>query len=167
MFGRRRRPILGTALVIGASRASARHEVQRQVAAQTQRDYQIQQEVEYRSRQKEEEEARIQRAAEDKQRQKEEEEARIQRAVDEAIRAQAAAAAPPVQAAAPIALVPGMPPPPPPPYAPQTMGGPVLQPVPVMAPEAQNCRYCPSCGNGCELMDRFCSRCGLNLSKQG
>lgn len=164
MFGRRRRPILGTALVIGASRASARHEVQRQVAAQSQREFQIQQEVEYRSRQKEEEEARIQRAAEAKQRQKEEEEARIQRAVEEAIKAQTAAApTPPV--AAPIALVPGMPPPPPPPYAAQGMGGPVLQPVPVLAPEAQNCRYCPGCGNACELMDRFCSSCGLNLKK--
>lgn len=38
MFGRRRRPILGAAVVIGASRSAARHEVAQQAQMQAQRD---------------------------------------------------------------------------------------------------------------------------------
>lgn len=65
MFGRRRRPILGAAVVVGASRAAARHEVQRQAVMDTQRELEIQREVELRRRNEEEQERRMQRAVDE------------------------------------------------------------------------------------------------------
>lgn len=46
MFGRRRRPLLGAAVLVGASRASARHEIQRQAALDSQREMVMRQELE-------------------------------------------------------------------------------------------------------------------------
>ncbi|KAM6529223.1 hypothetical protein FALCPG4_007370 [Fusarium falciforme] len=85
MFGRRRRPILGAAVVVGASRSAARHEVQRQAAMDTQRELEIQREVELRRRNEEEQERRM------------------QRAVDEAIQKAAVENPPPQQSAAALA----------------------------------------------------------------
>ncbi|UPL02836.1 hypothetical protein LCI18_013770 [Fusarium solani-melongenae] len=65
MFGRRRRPILGAAVVVGASRAAARHEVERQAVMNTQRELEIQREVELRRRNEEEQERRMQRAVDE------------------------------------------------------------------------------------------------------
>ncbi|KAJ4202408.1 hypothetical protein FSOLCH5_008627 [Fusarium solani] len=65
MFGRRRRPILGAAVVVGASRAAARHEVERQAVVDTQRELEIQREVELRRRNEEEQERRMQRAVDE------------------------------------------------------------------------------------------------------
>mgnify|MGYP006877403929 CR=1 FL=1 len=67
MFGRRRRPILGAAVLVGASRAAARSEVQKQ----TQRDAETQIAVET--------------AADRKWREERENERRTQLAIDEAI----------------------------------------------------------------------------------
>ncbi|WAO91331.1 Hypothetical protein NCS54_00879800 [Fusarium falciforme] len=65
MFGRRRRPILGAAVVVGASRSAARHEVERQAAMNTQRELEIQREVELQRRNEEEQERRMQRAVDE------------------------------------------------------------------------------------------------------
>lgn len=46
MYGRRRRPLLGAAVLVGASRASARHEIQRQAALDYQREMVMRQELE-------------------------------------------------------------------------------------------------------------------------
>lgn len=53
MFGRRRRPLLGTAVVIGASRSAARHDMayQGQVAAGQQQAAQLQAELQMREEQ--------------------------------------------------------------------------------------------------------------------
>jgi len=131
MFGPRRHPILGTAAVVGASRASARHEVERQTEAQAQREWEVQREAEQRNRQKAEEDARIQRAAE------------------QALKAQAASHPP----SAPNLV-------PPPSYAAQNINGPGLQPAPMPVRDMHNTRYCPACGNAGEILDRFCRACG-------
>ncbi|KAK3896600.1 hypothetical protein C8A05DRAFT_39854, partial [Staphylotrichum tortipilum] len=117
MFGPpRRRPLLNTALVIGASRASARREVERQTAAQAQREYDVQRAAEQQMRLQREEEARIHRAAEEKQRKKEEEDERVRKAVEEAVAKNTLATQQGQQAAGyytpppppPMGVVPGM-----------------------------------------------------------
>ncbi len=177
MFGPRRRPILGTALVIGASRASARREVERQTAAQAQREWDVQRAAEQQVRAQREEEERIHRAAEEKQRRKEEEEERVKRAVEEAV-AKSTAAQQQQQGqyyGGPPPPPPGMGMPgdvmgPPPAYVaapgsvPPGPGG--LQHVPTVVMAAQgdpkgSVRYCTSCGTSCDVMDRFCRTCGL------
>ncbi|KAH8906506.1 hypothetical protein BR93DRAFT_998788 [Coniochaeta sp. PMI_546] len=65
MFGRRRRPILGAAVLVGASRSAARHEVQHQAVMQSQREIEIQREVDMRRREDEEQERRTQRAVDE------------------------------------------------------------------------------------------------------
>jgi hypothetical protein len=127
----RRHPILGTAAVVGASRASAKHEVEKQTEAQARREWEVQREVEQRNRQKAEEDARIQRATE------------------QGMKAQAASYAP----SAPNVV-------PPPSYPAQNLSGPGLQPASMPVRDMQNARYCPACGNACEMLDRFCRTCG-------
>jgi hypothetical protein len=174
MFGPRRRPILGTALVIGASRASARREVERQTALQAQREWDIQRAAEARARQQADEEARIHRAAEEKQRKKEEEDARVKKAVEEAVAKSVAEAqaqqggpgyyTPPPQVMPGMVVgADGMGPPPAYVAAPGPGG---LQQVPTVVMAAQgdpkgSVRYCTSCGTSCDVMDRFCRTCGL------
>ncbi|KAH7009280.1 uncharacterized protein B0I36DRAFT_60971 [Microdochium trichocladiopsis] len=58
MSQRRRRPILGAAVLVGASRSAARHEVQKQAVMDSQREVEIQHEVEARRRQEVEQERR-------------------------------------------------------------------------------------------------------------
>ncbi|KAJ9424378.1 hypothetical protein QL093DRAFT_2112267 [Fusarium oxysporum] len=58
MFGRRRRPILGAAVVYGASRAAAKHEVRNQELMASERDREIEREVDLRRREEEEQELR-------------------------------------------------------------------------------------------------------------
>lgn len=65
MFNRRRRPVLGAVALVGASRAAARHEVQRQTVLDSQREIEIQREIEARRRQEEEQERRTQRAVDE------------------------------------------------------------------------------------------------------
>ena len=180
MFGpRRRRPILGTALVIGASQQAARREVQLAASAQVQRDLEIE------------------RAAEAKHRREREEDARVQRAVEEAMRNSNANAGPPSPPGAypgaapppgvyypgyppPAGVYAGAPPPPgvyPPPPVPQGYQGAPQQrsldpgnPPPAYTPQntgrsspgssTRKSQYCPECGNACTMADRFCRQCG-------
>jgi len=65
MFGPRRRPVLGTALIVGASRASARREVDRQSQQQSQQQGAIEREAEAKRRREEEQDARVKRAVEE------------------------------------------------------------------------------------------------------
>ncbi|KAH7012567.1 uncharacterized protein B0I36DRAFT_378322 [Microdochium trichocladiopsis] len=65
MSQRRRRPILGTAVLVGASRSAARHEVQEQAVMDSQREVEIQREVEALRRQEVEQERRTQRAVDE------------------------------------------------------------------------------------------------------
>ncbi|QPC78089.1 hypothetical protein HYE68_008841 [Fusarium pseudograminearum] len=65
MFGRRRRPILGAAVVVGASRAAAKHEVRNQELAANERDREIQREIELRRYEDERQELRTQRAVDE------------------------------------------------------------------------------------------------------
>lgn len=181
MFGRRRRPILGAAVLVGTSRMAARHEVQRQAMASSQREMDIQREVEYQRRQEAEEERRI------------------QAAVDEAVKKATAESQTPQPNAAPMVS--------PPPQQYYTTQSPMpVQPQPYMpamnaAPNANippeqfmqapsppaytarspsqderpksaqglgatppvagaNVRYCTSCGNACQVGDKFCGQCG-------
>ncbi|KAH7034558.1 uncharacterized protein B0I36DRAFT_405013 [Microdochium trichocladiopsis] len=65
MFPRRRRPLLGAAVLVGASKSAARHEVQKQTVMDAQREVEIQREVEARRRQEVEQERRTQRAVDE------------------------------------------------------------------------------------------------------
>ncbi|KAL6910716.1 hypothetical protein GGI43DRAFT_390902 [Trichoderma evansii] len=65
MFPRRRRPILGAAVLVGASSVAAKREVQRQNMMSTQREMEIQYQVDARRREEEEQERRTQRAIEE------------------------------------------------------------------------------------------------------
>ncbi|KAK1825992.1 hypothetical protein QBC39DRAFT_376914 [Podospora conica] len=76
---RRRRPVLGTALIIGASRGAARREVSKQTAAQQQQSAQNSDEVNRQVTAKQQEE-------EARKREQDEQEVRIQKAVEEAVR---------------------------------------------------------------------------------
>lgn len=176
MFGRRRRPILGAAVVVSASRAAARREVQQQAAMESQREMQVQYEVDARIRQEAEQERRTRRAVDD--------------AIKEASEKQAAQQMPPQPAQQSYNTQPPLP----------TSG---LQDTPatnatfVQQPEqlrrtpspqlpqyslaslplearpksAQGLsagmpavgsknRYCTQCGFGCQLGDKFCRQCG-------
>lgn len=65
MFGRRRRPILGAAVLVGASSVAAKRAVQRQDMMSTQREMEIQYQVDARRREEEEQDRRTQRAVEE------------------------------------------------------------------------------------------------------
>ncbi|KAF9767975.1 hypothetical protein IL306_014782 [Fusarium sp. DS 682] len=175
MFGRRRRPILGAAVVVGASRAAARNEVRKQEFMATEREAEIQRGIELRRREEEEEERRT------------------QRVVDEAMKKAALEGNAAQQNAATVLT------PPLPQYYdtyPTTqvqtrdMGlynsvndaGPIIQPVPAyqLGPQSAEGRlqtvqegpgskieYCTQCGFACQAMDRFCRQCGARKAPQG
>jgi hypothetical protein len=119
-------------------------------------------------------ELEIEQAAEEKNRRKEEQDARIERAVEEALRTASVTgsagnpsvyAPPTVSQGAPrqSALSPVTSLSPPPSYTAQN-NGPDLQPAPLLVSDMQNIQYCPACGNACDIADRFCRKCG---AKQG
>ncbi|KAF4332398.1 hypothetical protein FBEOM_13811 [Fusarium beomiforme] len=178
MLGRRRRPILGAAVVVGASRAAARHEVRKQELIATEREGEIQREVELRRREEEEEERRT------------------QRAVDEAMK-KAAMEEKSAQQNAAAVLTPPMPQ-----YyyndpsmqvQTRDMGlynsvndaEPIIQPAPAyqLGPQSAEGRlqsgqgsspapgskikYCTQCGFACQATDRFCRECGARQAPQG
>ncbi|KAG8677730.1 hypothetical protein FPOAC2_03843 [Fusarium poae] len=170
MFGRRRRPILGAAVVVGASRAVAKHEVRKQELIATEREEEIQREVELRRRQEEEQELRTQRAVD---------EAMKRAALEEkATQGAAVTMSPPLpqyQASYPSMQVQtrdmGL-------YNSVEDAGPIIQAAPAyqLAPQtrdgnSQNAQtprqrsgltlqYCTQCGFRLEVMDRFCRECG-------
>lgn len=169
MFGRRRRPLLATAVVVGASRSAARREVGRATAGQAQYEQDVEQE------------------AERKRREEEGQEARTQRAVDEALKragvagyadqppSTAGSSTRPVQqrqsaqaGALPVSVTPQNSPTKPEfqPH-PQTLapvgpqGGDALRtPTPMSLGEEGAIQYCPACGNACQMEDMFCRKCG-------
>ncbi|KAH7141765.1 hypothetical protein EDB81DRAFT_653629 [Dactylonectria macrodidyma] len=190
MFGRRRRPVLGAAVLVGASRAAARHEVQKQAVVDSQREIEIEREVRERRMQEEEHERRTQRAVE---------EAMKKAATDNQAYQQSVAPAllqpsqqfynnqPPIpmQDTGFMITTPGQP------YALGMDAGPSIQPnQPMRAPSPQvpaylsvspsldvrpksaqgisstgsalgsNARYCTQCGFVCQVGDRFCCQCG-------
>jgi hypothetical protein len=138
MFGRRR-PILGTAILVGASRSAARHEMEKQ----KQRDAETQ--------------IAIERAADKKRREEEENDRRTQLAIDEAIarersRNEDASKLPLCHEAVPVG---------------HSTAHPIEQAQPYVshgqgAGEKQEAKiwYCPGCGYGCKHGDKFCSKCG-------
>lgn len=175
MFGRRRRPILGTAVVVGASRAAARHEVQKQELMEAQREEDIQRQIELRRREDEEQEQRTQRAVDEA----------MKRAALETQAAQQSAPAvsplPQYRETHPTVQV-----------QTQDMGlydsvqnaGPIIQPVPAypLGPQSyerglqsspdfdpaskSKIQYCTQCGFGCQAKDRFCRQCGARQMNQ-
>ncbi|PVH91263.1 hypothetical protein DM02DRAFT_361971 [Periconia macrospinosa] len=193
MFPLRRRPILGAAVVYGASRSAAKHEI----AKQAERDMQTEAEIrmaEDRRQREEAERQRQQQAAIDQavarereqneRRRREDEERMQQLTVDSAIAKSMQQQLPPMnmhlgmqQPQPPINV--NMQPPPQlgqPPMQmdvqrPVSSGG-GLQAPPMSLPRsgspasfhgATEVRYCPSCGTGCKQTDRFCAGCGYKL----
>lgn len=139
MFGPRRRPILGAAVLVGASRSAARHEVKKQ------------------GQQNSEMEMAAERAADQKIREEAEMERRTQLAIDEAIikersRVDNEARAPPYVAVGPAGYNVG-------PAAGQVEQN-VHQGYGGGANQGVKSRYCSSCGHACQDRDRFCSGCG-------
>jgi len=65
MLGRRRRPVLGAAVLVGVSRSAARHEVQKQSQQDDIREMEIEREVERRRREEEEQQRRTQLAVDE------------------------------------------------------------------------------------------------------
>ncbi|KAH6980211.1 hypothetical protein EDB82DRAFT_510374 [Fusarium venenatum] len=172
MFGRRRRPILGAAVVVGASRAAAKREVRKQGILATERDQEIEREVELRKYQDEQQEIRA------------------QRAVDEAIKKSGLQEQAALQNTAPLPI---------PPQQQYNAAFPVIQsqpremgfyestaqsaqdyrpvpeyqlapqfaeerprksPIPRQNPDSR-IRYCTQCGQTCQYTDRFCRQCGI------
>lgn len=138
MFGRRRRPVLATAVVVGASSSAARHEVahQGQVAATQQQVAQMQTELQMRD--EEDRERRTQAAIDEaiaKERQHNEQiQAEESRAIANAMKA-TGGGAPPIYNSAPA--------------------------------DAKTVRYCRQCGNECHIGDKFCTRCGCKAEETG
>lgn len=154
MFGRRR-PVLGTALIVGASRGAARREVSKQSTAQQQQSAQNTDDVDRQVAAKLQEE-------EDRRREKDEQEARIQKAVEEAVRKAA------VEQPKPVVLAPES--------GPEEgrrgsfhVGGPLAvngggEVMPAAAREVvREVLFCGKCGLKGEVGDGFCRRCGIGL----
>jgi hypothetical protein len=171
MFGRRRRPILGAAVVVGASRAAAKREVQKQAIIASERDREIEREIELRRYQDEQQELRA------------------QRAVDEAIKKAGLQEQAAQQSTAPMPV---------PPQQQYNTGFPVMQSQPrdmgfynsnaqpaqefrpppeyQLAPQfveeipqkslipgqtpGSRVHYCTQCGQNCQDTDKFCRQCG-------
>lgn len=137
MFGRRRRPLLGTAVVIGASRSAARHEMayQGQVAAAEQQAAQMQAELQMHEEQ--ERERRTQAAINEaiaKERQRNEQ-TRLESGAMANTTEVTGGRAPPIYNSAPA--------------------------------DAKTVRYCRQCGNACRVGDKFCTQCGCMQEETG
>ncbi|CAG7561946.1 unnamed protein product [Fusarium equiseti] len=178
MFGRRRRPILGAAVVVGASRAAAKHEVRKQELAAAERDREIQREIELRRYEDERQEQRTQRAVDEamKKAALQEQAAQQSNAVMKTPQQpQYNEAYPVVQVQtqdmglynsvndAPTVFEPA------PAYrlAPEFVDErPRKSPIPSPAP-APRVRYCTQCGVLCQDTDRFCRQCGTKQLSAG
>jgi hypothetical protein len=174
MFGRRRRPILGTAVVVGASRAAARHEVRKQELIETQREDDIKRGIETQRREEEEEELRTQRAVDEAMKKAAlETQAAQQRVPTVSPLPQYRETYPSVQvqtqdmglydsvqnAGSIIQPVPAYP------LGPQSQEG--LQGSPDFGPASKSkIQYCTQCGFACQARDRFCRQCGARQTNQ-
>jgi len=126
----RRSPLLGAAVVIGASRSAARREVSKQELMQEERNAEIQRSNE-----------EVRREAERKRYEEEEQKRRTQLAIDEAIAKERAR----TEQQARAAVQPN-----------PNISGHLDVPVNRQAGD----RYCVECGLACKREDKFCSRCG-------
>jgi hypothetical protein len=193
MFGRRRRPVLGAAVLVGASSVAAKRAVQRQDMMSSQREMEIQYQVDARRREEEEQDQRTQRAVEEALKKSAAENQAAQQ------QQQAAVASPPPQqqqqynTPMPIQgqnggyLSPGQqqaymmpnpqqpeqfmraPSPHPPAYYLSASPAPDARPKSAQGlgsaePAPESRRYCTQCGYACQDGDRFCAGCG---AKQG
>ncbi|KND86313.1 hypothetical protein TOPH_09054 [Tolypocladium ophioglossoides CBS 100239] len=162
MFGgRRRRTLVGAALVAGTATVAARHGARKQSQIEAERQFQMEQEIEFRRIAEERERLRNQRD--------------IDQAVNDALAKQQAGNNSQVQPAAPSG--PGaapimMPPPGPPPtymaadayLHPAMAAGPVPpRPRSTSAADSGVC-FCSECGSRCGVQDKFCRGCGSSLS---
>ncbi|KAH8125172.1 hypothetical protein FP744_10009562 [Trichoderma asperellum] len=188
MFPRRRRPILGAAVLVGASSVAAKREVQRQGMMSAQREMEIQYQVDARRREEEEQERRTQRAVEEALKKSAAENQAAQQQ-------QAAVVSPPpqqqqlynnpmpiqTQDSGYLAATPGQPaymmaaasaplPPSPQPPAYYLSASPSQEARPKSAQglpaQDSKTRYCTQCGYACQAGDRFCSGCGAKQAPQ-
>ncbi|KAH8805198.1 hypothetical protein F5884DRAFT_859807 [Xylogone sp. PMI_703] len=146
MFGRRR-PILGTAVVVAASRSAARHEVARQSENAAQTQAAAYQAAEAKRLEQERNDRRMQEAIDkalaDERKRVEMEELQAQLEAQKAERARDTGSARP------------------PPY----FDSPVVDYNRPANPQgkAVATQFCPQCCNVCSIEDRFCGRCGHKL----
>ena len=138
MFGRRR-PLLGAAVLVGASRSAARHEVEKQAQRDAERHMAIEQ------------------AADKKWREEKENDRRTQLAIEEAIakekgRAENGNRSTAYPEAVPTGYGKAYQMEQAPPYG--SYGQPVGE------NQTATTQYCPNCGYACKRGDKFCSKCG-------
>lgn len=144
MLPRRRHPLLGAALVVGASKSAARHEMEKQA----QRDNEARLVADCKKREEQERQIQTQLAieeaiakerleAERKKREEEERQTQNQKAVEAAIARERSN----LQVAPQIVN--------------STSG---LDESKRVGP-----RYCPECGHACQHQDKFCVNCGNKL----
>ncbi|KAH6684753.1 hypothetical protein B0J14DRAFT_18556 [Halenospora varia] len=160
MFGRgRRRPLLGAAVVMGASRSAAKHEVAKQEQVNRQMQQTADREALEKKLEREETERRTQQAIdnaieEERKRtaqieaEREREEERRRMAQIEAERQYATIS----NAGSAGATY----------YTGQPPSYPNYNPSTPQIKQAQ-ARYCSECGNLCKFEDKFCSKCGFKL----
>lgn len=167
MYGRRRRPLLGAAVLVGASRMSARHEMERQATLDYQREMAIRQEVEAQKRQEAEQEKRTQRL--------------VQEEVQKAVSANPNTASSSTDSSQqPLQQLQNSPPPSyPPAYRESNVSSGHATPtnsrqvsarddvyndqkaaVSTGAEAVGKTRHCTHCGVVCQMQDRFCWKCG-------
>ncbi|UNI17018.1 hypothetical protein JDV02_003398 [Purpureocillium takamizusanense] len=169
MFGRRRRrPILGAAVLAGTATVAARHGARQQAYMTAEQQFQMQQEAELRRYAEENQRLRSQRAVDD--------------AVNEALVKQQTGSGG-QQAQQPTTTAPTgqdnvqSPPGGPPtyyatndPYSSPAPPSPYLQPGPLpprprsTSAADSGSAFCTECGTKCGAQDNFCSRCGQSLS---
>lgn len=158
MFGRRRRPLLGAAVIAGTATVASRHGARKQSEMEAQRQFEMEQQAEFRRNQEERERIRNQEA--------------IDRAVSEAMAKQPspgmqqgspapmlmqpAAGPPPIYGAAESYVSPG-----PSPYL--QPGAVPPRPRSTSAADSGT-SFCSGCGNQCGAQDNFCNRCGRSLA---
>ena len=136
----RGRPLLGAALLVGASRSAAKHEVAKQAQLAS------------------EAELSAQRAAEAQRREEEKNDRRTQQAIDEAIEKERRKELAQTESRNAATNMGGS-------GSGSIPGGQIIYSSNVRAPEAGQTMgadtfYCPQCRNVCRLGDKFCSRCG-------
>lgn len=169
MYGRRRRPILGAAVLVGASRASARHEIERQTALDYQREMMMRQELEAQKLREAEQEKATRRL--------------VQEEVQRANSNNPNTASSSMDSAQPVQQLYNSPPPSyPPAYHESNIRQGDATPTNSRQVSARDnidnnheaeastgnqvagkVRHCTQCGVVCQVQDRFCWKCGVKL----
>lgn len=172
MYGRRRRPLLGAAVLVGASRASARHEIQRQAALDYQREMVMRQELEAQRLRDAEQEKRTQRL--------------VQEEVQRTVSTNPNTASSSTEPSQPLQQVQNSPPPSyPPAYRESNVSSGHVTPTNSSQVSARDnvyndqraaastgaealgkSRHCTQCGVVCQARDKFCWKCGAKHVEQ-